>query len=351
MAVKKKDLPEISPKSTKEQILSAYNEIVERLQENQMESPQTEKKKSDEKEIISKSSQASLEGIVSHLAGLKITLTKNIDTLSESLVTEFDKLTELKRAITLEQCHLQELYDIKETAHTLSALMLLQKEETEKFELKMKEDRAQFEKEMDEKKTLWSKKQVDLELNYTELKEKLEKQHKREEEEYKYNLEVSRRQEQQDYLLKKELLEKELEQKRAELDQKEASLESHLQEIEKLKEKVEQFPAELAKETEKTAQEIAQRLEAQHQFAETLKEKEIEGERNLALQKIASLEAKVKEQAVSIAQLTQKANESIQQVQTIACKALEASSSRLSPLPYGDKGQEITQSHRQDKVA
>ena len=352
MAVKKKDLPEISYKSTKEKILSAYNEVVERLQENQIESPQTEKKKLDEKEIINKSSQASLEGIVSHLASLKITLTKNIDTLSENLVNEFDKLTELKQAITIEQRHLQELYDIKETTHTLSALILLQKEETEKFELKMQEERVQFEKEVDEKKAHWNKKQVDLELNYTELKEKLEKQHKREEEEYKYNLEISRRQEQQDYLLKKELLEKELEQRRQDLDQKEASLESRLEEIKQLKEKVEQFPAELGRETEKTAQEITQRLEAQHQFAVTLKEKEIEGERNLALQKIASLEAKVKEQAASIAQLTQKANESIQQVQAIACKALEASSSRLPQLAYVDKmGQEIPHTNRPEKVA
>jgi hypothetical protein len=351
MATKKKDFPEVSPKSTKDQILSAYNEVVGRLQENEVQSPQAEKKKADEKEVVSKSSNTSLEGIVSHLAGLKITLTKNIDALSENLVTEFDKLSELKQAILLEQRHLQELYEIKETAHTLSALMLLHKEETEKFGFKMKEERIQFERDMEDRKALWTKKQSELELTYTELEEKREKQYKRDEEEYTYMLDVSRRQEHQDYLLKKELLEKDLDQKRQDLAQKEAEVESRLQEIQMLQDKVDQFPEELAKEKEKAIQDTIQRLEAQHRFEVTLKEKEIEGERNLLLQKIASLEAKSKEQSTLIAQLTQKANESIHQVEAIACKALEASSNRLSQLSYGDKGQDISHSNRQDKVA
>lgn len=348
MAVKKKELPEVSSKSTKDQILLAYNEVVERLQDNQIQSPQEEKKKSDERDVINKSSQISSEGIISHLANLKVTLTKNIDTLSEALMGEFSKLSDLKQAITIEQQHLQDLYQIKETAHTLSALLLANKEETAKFSLKIKEERELFEKEMEDKKILWNKKQIYLETGYAELKEKLEKQHKREEEEYKYNLDVSRRQERQDYIMKQEAIDKELEEKRQELIQKETLLDSRIQEIESLKEKVEKFPDDLAKATEKTAQEVTQRLEAQHQFTMTLQGKEIEGERNLSLHKIASLEAKIKEQAALITQLTQKANDSINQVQEIACRALDASSSR----PYGsysEKGQEGTPV-RQEKM-
>ena len=350
MSAKKKNIPDVSIKSTKDQILSAYNEVVDLLQENHMQNPQEEKKKADEREVVQKSSQASLEGIVSHLANLKITLTKQVDTLSEGLVGEFDKLTELKQAIAIEQRHLQELYEIKETAHTLSALLLLQKEQTEKFELKIKAEQEQFAKDMEDKKITWNKKQADLETSYTELKEKLEKQRKREEEEYKYALEISRRQESQDYALKKELLERELEEKRQDLIQKEALLDSRLQEVNELKEKVGKFPEELAKEIEKTVHDITQKLEEHHKFAVTLKDKEIEGERNLLLQKITSLEAKVKEQAALIVQLTQKANDSIDQVQAIACKALEASSPRL---PYGNYGEKIAENSpsRHEKVA
>lgn len=85
MAVKKKTspdktLPEISPKSTKDQILSAYNEVVELLEQQQVQNPLDEQKKEGEKAVVHKSSQSSLEGIVSHLATLKINLTKQIDT-------------------------------------------------------------------------------------------------------------------------------------------------------------------------------------------------------------------------------------------------------------------------------
>lgn len=351
MATKKKDFIEISSKNTKDQILSAYKEVIECLEEAQIESPQEEKKKSDEREVIHKSSQTSLEGIVSHLASLKITLTKNIDGLSENLVREFDKLSELKQAIEIEQKHLYELYEIKEAAHTLSALMLIHKEETEKFELKIKEERFECERELEDKKYLWNKKQDELEAQYIELKEKLEKQHKREEEEYIYNLEVFRRLELQEHILKKEAIEKEFEERSQVLAQKEDFVESRIEEIEKLKQKVEGFPEELLKETKKTIQEVTQKLEDQHKFAVSLKEKEIQGEKNLYLQKIASLETKVKEQSILIVQLTQKADDSINQVQEIACKALEASSLRLPYASYGEKGQENFQSRQEKQVA
>lgn len=190
-----------------------------------------------------------------------------------------------------------------------------------------------------------------MEADYAELKEKLEKQHKREEEEYTYNLEIERRKESQEYLLKKEALEKELQERTQALTQKETLVDSRIEEMDNLKQKVEQFPDELLKATEKATQEVTQRLEDQHKFAVALKEKKIEGEKNLYLQKISSLEAKVKEQAALIAQLTQKADESINQVQEIACKALEASSTRLPYTTYGDKGQEVSQPRQEKQVA
>lgn len=191
----------------------------------------------------------------------------------------------MKQAIAIEQRHLQELYDINETAHTLSAIMLVQKETQEKFELEMKDKREQFEKEMADKKALWDKKRIDTEVSYDELKEKLEKKHKREEEDYKYALEVSRRQETQEHALKKEALEKELADKHKIIEEKENLLSTKLQKFERLQEKVIQFPEELARECEKTAHEVTQKLESQHQFVVALREKEIEGEKTSCFKK------------------------------------------------------------------
>ena len=110
-------------------------------------------------------------------------------------------------------------------------------------------------------------------MEYSELKEKLEKQHKRAEEDYKYSLEVSRRQELQEHAIKQEIIEKELNEKRQEIIQKEILLDARMQEMESLQEKFEKFPDELAKATEKTSHEVTERLETQHKFTITLREK------------------------------------------------------------------------------
>ena len=57
------------------------------------------------------------------LSNLKSKTIKQIDGLSEQLLSEFQKLANLRQAITIEQKHLEELYQINETANTLSALL------------------------------------------------------------------------------------------------------------------------------------------------------------------------------------------------------------------------------------
>ena len=124
---------EVTVKSTKEQIFTAYQEVLAQLESKQVSDPVSEKRKVQEHEIVSKASKNSSEGIVSDLANLKINLNKEIDNLSRSLVDEFNKLVEIKGAIMTEQKHLQELYEINETAQTLSALILAHQEKKEKF--------------------------------------------------------------------------------------------------------------------------------------------------------------------------------------------------------------------------
>jgi hypothetical protein len=350
MTTKRPDVPEVSAKSKKEDILSAYHEMVERLQEKVTPDPQEEKKRSDEVAVVNKASQQSVDQIVSSLANVKISLNKQIDGLSGVLIGEFEKLTDLKQAIAHEQKHLQELYNIKETVHTLTAITLAQREQTEAFELKMSQQRLALDQELTSKKAEWEKQQAILEAEFAERKEKLAKQHQRDEEDYAYNLEIQRRNDMQDYALKKAELEKELDNKRQELNQKEAHMNARLQEFERLKQQVEQFPAELTKATEKTAQEITEKLNAQYHFTTALKEKEIDGERKLQEQKIASLENRIKELELHITKLTHKADEAASQVQEIACRALDASSQRLSFSHYADK-QNVNQDRVDKKVA
>src|SRR5262249_26026108 len=111
---KKETSTDISVKSTKEQILAAYHQVLDQLNEKQVASPEEQKKKEEEKAVLNKVNSSSSESIITDLASLKSKAIKQIDAISEELLTEFEKLTNLKEAINLEQNHLQDLYQINE---------------------------------------------------------------------------------------------------------------------------------------------------------------------------------------------------------------------------------------------
>ena len=142
------------------------------------------------------------------------------------------------------------------------------------------------------------------------------KQHQREEEEYKYNLDTQRKKETDSYNTKKAQLEKELTEREAVISEKEILLKE-------LQKKVDSFPAELDKTVKLAEKNITDRLESKYKYENQLASKEIEGERKLKEQIISSLEAKIKEQDTLIKQLTNKNDDAIRQVKDIAVKALE----------------------------
>lgn len=94
-----------------------------------------------------------------------------------------------------------------------------------------------------------------------------------------------------------------------------------------LQEQVKRFPHDLEKAVQETETVTRAQIEMHYKYQIDLSNKEIEGERKLSQQTITTLHAKIKEQETFIKQLTQKADESTNQVQTIALKAIEGSSS------------------------
>lgn len=100
---KKHNVLEVSAKSTKEQILAAYNEVLTKLTEKQLSTPQEQKKQEEEQNIIKKTDSHSPDNILTDLSNLKSKTIKQIDGLSEQLLSEFEKLANLHQAITIEQ--------------------------------------------------------------------------------------------------------------------------------------------------------------------------------------------------------------------------------------------------------
>jgi len=326
---KKHNVLEVSAKSTKEQILAAYNEVLTKLTEKQLSTPQEQKKQEEEQNIIKKTASHSPDNILTDLSNLKSKTIKQIDGLSEQLLSEFEKLANLRQAITIEQKHLEELYQINETANTLSALLQTQSEQKQQFKLDMELSRQNFEQEMATQKLQWQEQKSKLEQEYKERKELLEKTRKREEEEYGYALELKQRKEMDEYNDKKFSMEKELSDLKDNLSKREADLLEKEKDYESLRLQVQQIPDKIKEAVTNNEKALETKLLEQYEFTTKLKQQEYDGILKLKEQSINYLEEKIRKQDDLIKELTEKADMATQQVQSIAYRALDTSAQRF----------------------
>ena len=160
----------------------------------------------------------------------------------------------------------------------------------------------------------------------------MKKERQREEDDYAYNLRTTRKKEVDSYETRKAQLESELKEEKAlvekDLAERENNLSSRESELQSLRTRVDSFPAELEKAVTEAEKAATEKLEFKYKYQADLSSKEAEGEKRLNKQIIAALERKIAEQEEQIRQLTQKADDSIQQVQTIAIKAIEGASTQ-----------------------
>lgn len=319
---------EITPKNTKNEIFEAYQNLLNKVRETKQTSQQEIFKKKEDDQIVAKASDLNVAGIISKLSDIKLSVTKNLDQLEQKLLDEYRCLSDLQKAITIEKTNLQELYGIKKNADSLAVLLLAQKEYSTNFEMEMDQRKNKFEQEMTEKKAAWKKEQEIMQREKDEYQGQLTKGRQREEENYNYDLNLERKKDQDNYAMRKEVLEKELTEKKLalqkEFSEREALIKSQEEEYKNLKAKVELFPKELENSIRTAEKNTKEMLERNYKFQIDLSAKEIEGERKLSLQTIATLQAKINEQEAFIQQLTKKANDANTQVQTIAIKAIES---------------------------
>jgi hypothetical protein len=322
----------LSLKSTKEEMLKAYNDLVARFQEKAATSSekQVEAKKTAEAAVVEKASSYTVESIIKGLANVNIYVGKALTDLSRELTAEAGKLTEIREAIAIETKHLEELHDIRLAADTLANLIQDHTQKKAAFEVESEEERSQFEADMAARRAEWKKEQEVYNATLRENEAKLKKEREREREEYEYNLTLARKKdkdlyEEQKANLLKALKEERLKQEQ-ELSARETAVVATEAELSELRAKVAAFPAELSAAVERTEREVLQRSDARAKLEEQLRSKEVEGDKRVAELRIAALEETVKRQLTQIEGLTKKLEEANVQVQAIAVKAIEGAS-------------------------
>lgn len=335
---------DISAKNTKNEILEAYHEALELLKLAKKGSKQELKAVEEKKEIVSKASSHSSDGIVKNIATLKLSMVRSLEDIEEQLLSSYKQLTGLQQAIEIQSKELTDLYEIKMNTDSLAALLDAQKDKSVAFETDMKDRSLAFEQEMTQKRVNWKKEQDEFELSREEYEQQIKKTRQREEDEYNYQRDLARQKERDQYSLEKELLEKELSTKRTALEQEFATREANIviqeQEFNTLKLKAEGFPEELHKAIQDTTSTVTERLTFKFDYETKLAQKEVEGERKLSQQMIVALEAKIAQLESQVKHLSDKSNQANLQVQDIAVKAIESASLQRFIPSYNEKSVE-----------
>ena len=135
-----------STTNTKQQILDAYNELLEVVEEKKKKELKPEEviKEKETKLIVQDADKLSNNSINDIISNLKSEFNNTLNKLDEQLENSYKQYETLKKAIEAKQNELKEVYDIEVSASTLAALI-------ETYNLKKSELEDEIEQTQDRK--------------------------------------------------------------------------------------------------------------------------------------------------------------------------------------------------------
>ena len=286
------------------------------------------------REVVNAAESLSSEGVVKGINNLKFDISKRLTEVSDKLEEEVNKLNGIRKAITIKEEELKELYEIEKSAGTLAALIEAQNRKRQEFEDEMGAMKETLMKEVEDTRSKWEK---EKEQHEAEIKEQLaaeKKKREREKEEFQYAFEREQQLFRDEFEDKKKKLEREIEIKRERMERKlrerERVISEKEGEIAELQKQVSAFPRELEAAVNKAVKEATERVIKETTAKEQLLRKEFEGERKVFISRIEALEKTVDAQAEQVAKLSAQLEKSYQKVEDIAVKAIEGSSNLKS---------------------
>jgi hypothetical protein len=347
---------EISMKNTKKEMLDLIETLKNEIKNKEKENlnPEKIKQEAKQKSIVEDSDKIVDAALTTHIHQLKVSINKELTTLSDKLEAEAGKYENLKNAIEIKEAELNEIYGIEKASAELAIILEAQKSAREDFEREMHDKKEQSENELIEKKIRleneiretkeqWEKEKAALQFIEKETKNNIEKERKRENEEYAYQLKRRRQLEENKLADDLEKLEKELalknvdfdkkyQEKTIELNEREKEVSEREMKMKELQDKVNSFPTELDASVKSAVQETKERLTADFTQKEKLLQKGFEGEINVLTAKISAFETLVKEQTKQIEKLNLQQEKAYEKVQDIANKAVSGAAERLQNI-------------------
>ncbi|OGK13519.1 hypothetical protein A3A93_00300 [Candidatus Roizmanbacteria bacterium RIFCSPLOWO2_01_FULL_38_12] len=282
----------VSAKSTKQEILTAYEQLTKELAERDGESMQliTSKEKKDAEKVTSQTPNQ----VVSRLGGLRLEINKNLGEIVDRLVEESEKLHILKDESDKIRKEIELMHKIKVQATTLQNFITIKEEEELTLEKKMNGIREEWEAE----------------------KIELQKQKKREEEEYTYDLKIKRQKEEDEYREKRKQIETALQKREQDILEKEEEFKNLQTQVTTLEKQLE---IKVVQAIKKTDESVRHELETEY----NLERKGIEGEQKIRQLTISNLQKIITNQNEEIKDLKQQLQRATQQIKDIAVSVIE----------------------------
>ena len=311
----------------KEQVMLAFNKLLAQYQklESKVATKEEEAEKAKNQQLLTKATDYTVDNIVNGMASLQLDFGGAVDSIKDKLTVESTKLNELKKAISVETEHLQQLSQVSLVA---DALHILQQEHQEKLQRLTEETDLQQEnitQEITKTRKVWEQEAANFLALVAEEDELIVQQREQEEADYQYELARQRKIEDDEYKEDRRQQERDLEEIGQEKTKDWAKREQYLADNEAEfvtnQEKIAGFEEKITTEYNKAKGEAIKEALAKAKVETDLLEKEWEASQRGYDFQIESLEATIARQEQQIAELTAQLQESNSQAQSLAMRA------------------------------
>ena len=325
-----------SEKSTKQEMLDAYQTLAQQLEEKRAAELAPERRAEEKRtqEAVRVATAVEPEGIDREIGQLKSEVGKLLAVISERLGSESSRFGSVQKAVQSKELELKELYGIEKAAVTLAALLEAQNQKRDEFETDMARQREELQSEIAFLRAEWDKEKKTHEAEFKERDTAEKKAREREREEFNYAFKRDAQAIKDKLNDEKAALEKDIKLKRETADkdlaEREKAIGEKERELAELRAKAAAFPKELETAVGQAVKETTDRLKLEAKNREELLRKEFEGERNVLAARNESFERTNKDLLAANTKLAQQLEAAYQKVQIIAEKTVEGSSQSRS---------------------
>ena len=316
---------------SQEQIMAALQQLLVQNQaaEGKIETKEQIAEKEKNQDLLTKVADYTVDNIVNRMATVQLDFSNLTKEIGDRLTTESEVLTELKKAIKVEQEKLVELRQVRLVA---DALYILRQEHQEKIKLlesQTAEAENQINEQQEKNRKIWTKEQAEFEILIAESAELLHRKREQDESDYQYHLEVERKHEMDEYEETKRVQERELklanQEKNKSWQEREEILANQETEFNTNQEKIAGFEEQINTQVNKARGEAIKEASKEAEVKANLIEKEWEATQQGLEFKIQSLEAKIHQQNEEIEGIMAQLQNATEQSQNLALRAFQPS--------------------------